>query len=100
MRRKAIESRQQPLFRSHTSRGAGVRRTTDEGRYSIARRRKISAVRCICTPWRSFTSRRARCGAAAARRRPGGRTPGTSSRGSASMIGGATHTRAARPRLD
>jgi len=33
-------------------------------------------------------------GAAAARRRPGGRTPGTSSRGSASMIGGATHTRA------
>jgi len=32
--------------------------------------------------------------AAAARRRPGGRTPGTSSRGSASMIGGATHTRA------
>jgi len=32
--------------------------------------------------------------AAARRRRPGRRTPGTSSRGSASMIGGATHTRA------
>jgi len=33
-------------------------------------------------------------GAAAAAAAAAGRTPGTSSRGSASMIGGATHTRA------